>query len=349
MLNIIKKIMPFFILGGVTLVVLFAWFQVIDIKQTINNFKTFRPLPAFISCFFLIITFFLQSLSLKILLGSFKKVPLSKVFQIYMAGAFLNSFTSVSQVGLAVEIFLLKKILNIPFSKSISAFIIMRLIELTATFLPLIFIPFTDFRVHYLIKKWLSVGVCLFIMIIILLFLLVRTKEKGEKIFGKLLFFIPSFMREKIQKFFYSILEGGETISKNKVNIIFIVIVFLLIPLVNLTAGGFMFLSFSFSFSSPFFSKPLLSIILSVMIGQSILALLLALPALPAQIGTLEWYVTLIFSYGFDFPKEIISTMAISTHILYTLTTFFTGAVCTFLLGINLSTLKQELIKAKEE
>ena len=67
-------------------------------------------------------------------------------------------------------------------------------------------------------------------------------------------------------------------------------------------------------------------------------------PSLPAQIGTMEWYVWLVFVRGFGFPENIISTITLLLHPLFLLTTVIAGGICTLLLGIKLSLLKEELI-----
>jgi hypothetical protein len=87
-----------------------------------------------------------------------------------------------------------------------------------------------------------------------------------------------------------------------------------------------------------------IEIISSVIIGQSILSILFSLPSLPGQFGTMEWYVWIVFVWGFGFPQDIISTMTILIHPLYFLTTMIAGGISVLLLGINLSSLKEELI-----
>lgn len=346
MLNIIKKIIPSFILISITFLVFYAWLQVIDTKEVIENFKRFRPLPAAGASLFLLFTHFLNSLCLKLLIDPVKKVSIIKIFQIYLAGAFINSVGGIQHIGLAVELFLFYKLLEVPVATSISAFGIMRLIGLGVTFLPLIFLPLVDFKIHQVIKFGISFSAILFVFLILFIFLLVRLEETGLKLLKKLLFLFSEKFTNKFLNFISSIFNSIRTMGKSKINILLVAIILLLLPAVNMIGGGFAFFSFPFEVKKMMegFNKGIPEIMLSVIIGQSILSILFSLPSLPAQIGTMEWYTWVVFVRGFGFPENIISTMTLLVHPLFFLTTVIAGGISTLLLGINLGSLKEEIL-----
>jgi hypothetical protein len=345
-INFTKKILPKILLLLVAFLVLYTWFSVVNIDEIIENFKKFKPLPTIGTAFSLLFVHFLNSLCLKLLIDPVKKVNMTKIFQIYLTGAFLNTVGGIQHIGFAVEIFLFYKLLEIPVSVSISAFGIMRLIGLGVTFLPLIFLPLVDFKIHNFIKFGISFSAVLFVFLIIFIFLLLRLEERGLKILQRLLFLFPEKFTIKFLNFISSIFNSIKTMGKSKINILFVALVLLILPIVNLAGGGFAFFSFPFETKKIVeeLNKSPWQIVLSVIIGQSILSILFSLPSMPAQIGTMEWYIWLVFVHGFGFPENIISAMTLLMHPLFFLTTVIAGGITTFLLGIKLSLLKEELI-----
>lgn len=343
----IKRILPILI----AFFILYIWIKYIGgINPIIKNIKTFKILPAFYSAVFLITTFFMQSLCLKLLIDPFKKVPLVKLFYIYMSGVFLNSFAPIPHLGLAVELFLMKKLLNVPISVSGSAFLTYRIIEIISTFAFLLFLPFAKFNLPSVIKYAIAIISLIFLFFLIILILSVRMKENWLKIFDKLLFFLADKYRNALISFISSFIETFNIINKKKINLFLIMIIFLFVfPILNLFGGGFIF--FSFSFDTSFMHKmvdeiglPLL--MLSVLVGQSIMNILMIIPTfIPGQIGVIQWYVSLIFCEGLGFPKDIMGTMSIFIHFFYTLVIIITGSICMLLLGIKISDLKKEMIE----
>lgn len=345
-LKFTKKFLPKIILVLITFLVIYTWFCVIDIKGVVENFKKFRPLFALGASLTLLFVHFLNSLCLKLLIDSVKKVNLLKLFQIYLAGAFINSLGGIQHVGLAVELYLFYKILGVPVATSVSAFGIMKLLNLGVTFFPLIFLPFVKFRIHNVIKFGISFAGILFLFLIIFIFLMVKTEKKWLKIFEKLLFIFPENFKKKFLNFFSSIFNSLKMMGKSKINILFAVIILLFIPIINLAGGGFAFFSFPFEVKKTILelNRTPVEMILSVIIGQSILSILFSLPSLPAQLGTMEWYVWIVFVWGFGFPENIISTLTLLLHPLYFFTTAIAGGIATFMLGIKLSLLKEEML-----
>lgn len=71
---------------------------------------------------------------------------------------------------------------------------------------------------------------------------------------------------------------------------------------------------------------------------------LFALPALPGQIGTMQWYIRFVFVYGIGFPASIVDTITILIHPLYFFTTMLAGGISVILLGVRISLLKEEIL-----
>lgn len=344
-ISFIRKILPKILLFAVALLILYAWIGFVDTKTIIANFRELRPLPALGSAFFSLLVHFIYSFSLKLLIDPIKKVSVIKIFQIHLAGAFLNSIAGTGYMGLIVEIFLFYKILEISVPVSISAFGIMRLIDLGISFFPLIFIHFIDFKVHGIIKFGLFFAGVLFVFLVIFIFLLVKFEKRGIGILVKLLFLFPEKLRDKFLNFISSTLEAIRIAGKSKTNILFAILVLLSLPILNVIGFGFAFFSFPFEIKDITNNKGIFELILSIIIGNSILHLLFTLPIpLPGQVGTMEWYVRIVFVYGIGFPASIVDTMIILIHPLYFFTTIFAGGISIMALGIRISLLKKEIL-----
>lgn len=344
-MSLIRRTISKIVFFIIAFLILYVWFKSSDTKTIIANFQQLRYLPALGSVFFSLLVHFIYSFSLKLLIDPIKKVNTIKIFQIYLAGAFLNSIAGTGYIGLALEIFLFYKILGIPVPVSISAFGIMRLIDLGISFLPLIFIHFIDFKVHNIIKFGLFFAGVLFVFLVIFIFLLVKFEKKGIGILVKLLFLFPEKLRNKFLNFISSTLEAIRITGKSRKNILFAILVLLSLPILNVIGFGFAFFSFPFEIKDIINNKGISELILSIIIGNSILHLLFTLPIpLPGQVGTMEWYVRIVFVYGIGFPASIVDTMIILIHPLYFFTTIFAGGISIMALGVRISLLKEEML-----
>ncbi|MEK6646407.1 MAG: lysylphosphatidylglycerol synthase transmembrane domain-containing protein [Candidatus Firestonebacteria bacterium] len=332
------KILVGFIIGLLSFI---AWSKFVDLNTTLNNFKTIKIFPAILGGGFFILSFIFKTLRWGKILLPIKKIKFSDLFKSYMCGIYIN-WVMPLKFGEVVQTYVLKKNNSISILQSFPTVFIDRIFSLGSTLVVFLILPFLPFRFHPYLRWGLVVMIAVFFFL--MLFILMREKSKGKilKTVDSLLFFLPNTTIGKINSIVSTFVDGLAVIEKQYENLPTII----LISFSILIAEGLavFYLAKSMSFDIPF---------LIAVVGIIMYNLFYILPTPPGSLGTAEWYLSIIFIFGFSLSKELLPGIILFHHIVTGLIIVLIGTYATvssglkFMLFTDINTFKNDSLVEK--
>jgi uncharacterized protein (TIRG00374 family) len=245
-----------------------------------------------------------------------------------LSANFLNYFIPL-RAGEIGKIYFYKKNHNINWDKTIPIIFVDKVCDTFSLVLVLIMIPITGIVLSYRLKILLYMLIAVFLLCFSILILASISQKKVSIIFEKIIFFIPSKLKEKILVYI-SNFTNGIAVLLNKKEIILPTLFYTIIACIN--ESFFFYLMFKTFSVNIEFAK--------VFFGNTLLFLSYILPHPPAQIGSNEVIMFLIFSVGFGLEENIAGAVMAYSHILTGIIIVITGLFSLFYSGINIFTHK---------
>ncbi|MFX0137939.1 MAG: lysylphosphatidylglycerol synthase transmembrane domain-containing protein [Candidatus Hodarchaeota archaeon] len=310
------------------------WVYIVDFEEMLNVFKKMK-----ISCIlplviFFIIMYFLRSLRWKIILSPIENITVIESFNLCMTNYFINFLIPVHAGELAKSM-LLKKMKGTPVSKSLPSIYIDKATDLLPILLLLIMAPFLKSKISSV--SYIVSGICLFLLLFFMFILIFIVYKKNTALIWieKTFFFLPDTLKIKLKNFFALLIEGLSSISRLSNRLLEIIGLTILAVIINCY---FMWLFFyAFGVEVP---------ILTILIGYLLLNASFILPAPPGFSGSLELTFVIIFTFLFGYDKNLISAIAVSSHVFIAILFGLFGLSSMALIGTKLSRiLKIELEK----
>ncbi len=325
-----KKITTIIITSFVGILLLSLWFFFIDIHQVVENIKSVNLNWIFIAIIFYVSTVFIRSIRWNIIMRKIKSLTIWRTFVLYMTGNYINFLVPVRAGEFAKSLFL-KKINDIPIATSLPAILFDKILDLSPVFIILGLAPFVQRELPQTLWIILIVVFVVMLTVLSLYYLGIKNQAALFKIVEYVFFWLPKSIKGKAMNFFKDGI-AGLSIAKQKPS------AFLLIIGITLAAVLTDTLYMASIFRAFNVSIPLLY----VFIGYTLFNLSYILPTPPAQIGSVEVIMLLIFSGVFGIEKNIMSSVIIVVHSLTGLYIFFAGVISTASLGISVvDTLKK--------
>jgi len=283
---------------------LIVWLSYMNPNAIIQHLKNIQIGYAVIASVIYICAYGIRSLRWNLLLSPTAKVSVTKTFHYAMAGNFVNYMIPI-RIGELVKSYLLKKTDQVSFTRSLSSIFIDKVFDTLGIFFVLLLIPF----LHVQISKSLLTLLILLLVVFVLSFLMILFATKGKERISRFIqlffFWLPSRLKDKLSHAIDLFIDGLG-LFKHHLDLI--------IPAVLLTAVGVILDSLYFQYVfraigyTPAFSY--------VLFGYTLINLSYALPQPPAQLGSNEWMMFVIFSVGFGIDKSLAGAVMAFAHIL---------------------------------
>lgn len=298
---------------------------IIDLTATVHVLKELKfSLLVPLSILF-VLMYFLRSLRWKIILSPIERISLGDSFNLCMANYFFNFLIPIHAGEIAKSI-LLKNIKGTPVHKSLWTVYIDKLTDIIPLFVLLLLAPFLKPDLSSVLYLTCLIVAVILIFLTLFLILIYKFRTKFYVFLEYLLFLLPVSFRNRIVTFIKLSIEGLRSVSNLKS---------LLSQIISLTMLAaichcfFLWLFFySFGINLPLFT---------VVIGYLLLNASFILPAPPGFSGSLELTFIFIFSYLFNYDKNVVSAIAVSSHVVVAVLFAFFGFLSFAFLGVRLS------------
>ncbi len=300
----LKNSLKFFLGIAVGIILILIWTKFIDFEKMMEYMKSVKLSFIILAGILYIFSYFIRSIRWKVLLSPIIKMPISKVFMIWMSGSFINYIIPIRAGEFGKSIYI-KRLTKTPIAQTLPSVFIDKFLDSFAIFVVLLMIPFIDIEMPKSISYLLFILITVCILGSLILIFSVISKKITLKILLKLCFFFPKHLKEKINDFLNIFIEG---IALFKNNLSLIPISIILTALAVIIDALYFFMVFkAFSQDINFFM---------VLFGYTLINLSYILPHPPAQIGSNELIMITIFSIGLGLDKEMVSAVMAFAHIL---------------------------------
>ncbi len=295
---------------------LYLWSKIIDDKAFLSYFSNISISMVTTSLIFYFMGYGFRSFRWKILLSTTYNIPFKTIFSYVMAGNLINYLVPIraGEVGKCV---FLKKNYQIGFSKSFPSIFIDKLFDTFGIFIILAILPFINIEINKYLETLIILLLATFILGALILVMASFMEEKVIKFLQNLFYFFPKKYKEKIHDFIELFVQGTG-IFKNHINLLPISIFLTLIAiLADSLFFWFMFKAFSQDVN-----------FIYVAFGYTLINLSFIFPQPPAQLGSNELIMILIFTIGMGLQKNMVSAVTAFSHIITGILIVVIGMIC---------------------
>lgn len=300
------------------------WIYWIDTAQLVHYFKKISIFTAILAFSSYLMSYYIRSFRWRLLLSPIQKMKQSDAFAYFLAGNFINYLIPI-RAGELAKCALVKKNYKIRFSHSFPSVFIDKLFDTLGIFVILLLLPFISFKMDS--SLYIIIYLLLFLFIIGALVLVFASffEEKTTLILQKIFFFFPQKYKIKIHEFIELFVQGT-AVFKNHMSLILPCV---LLSFLAVFTDSLFFWTLFRSFSEYLnFSY--------VMFGYTLIYLSYVLPHPPAQIGSNELIMVIIFAVGMGLDKEMVSAVMSFSHLITGLIILLTGVISVSYAGFKL-------------
>ncbi|PID28086.1 MAG: hypothetical protein CSB55_06110 [Candidatus Cloacimonadota bacterium] len=290
------------IIFGILLLLLLG--RSLELEKVIMNIKNVNIKYIVLSSFFYVASYFFRSLRWRELLKPVIAIGRIESFLFWMGGNFINYVIPIRAGELAKSIFLKKK-RDISVSASLPSVFIDKMFDFAGIILILALLPFLSIKMNTGLISVISVLVFFAICGTLILIFSAKHQKGIISFFSFFVRKLPEKYHDKINGFI-EIFIGGVGLFKNRMNLLPNVL-FLTFISVFLDGMFFYMLFEAFSVEIEF---------LKLLFGYTLIYLSYAIPQPPAQLGSNEWIMLIIFSLGLGMEKNSVSSIMIFSHTL---------------------------------
>ena len=295
------------------LLLIWLWLRSIDPRQVILNIRSVKPDLVVWASIIYLSAYAFRSWRWNLLLRKQVKIPVGKTFLYSMGGNWVNYLIPI-RAGEVVKAWFIKNNHGIPIFKTLPSIFIDKTFDTLGILFVLLLLPLLKIHVSPALAVLLVLLGLFFLASITILLLSVWHKDKVAKLLHALFSWLPQRFQTKIDRHIEVFVQGLNVFEQHWSHLLFAV----LLTALGVTLDGFYFflLFQAFGVELNF---------LKVLFGYTLINLSYALPQPPAQLGSNEWMMIIIFSVGFALTKDSASAIMAFAHVLTSVLIGITG------------------------
>ncbi len=291
---------------GLIIGVLFLgiWSKFIDVKDIVPYFRSVKLSYVVIAAFLYLLSYFVRSLRWNKLLSVNLKMGAGRTFLIWMAGNFINYMIPV-RAGELAKSFFVKKTTGVPISKTLPSVFIDKMFDSVSIFLVLILLPFLNVHVSDYLLFLIIMLIAVFFVGFTILILSAIKKDEIIAFLHRWSKYIPYKYEKKYEDIVQLFVEGVAIFKNHYVLLPELLILTLLA--VSIDSVYFLFMFKAFNQEINYFM---------ILFGYTLIYLSYVIPHPPAQIGSNELVMIIVFSAGLGLDKTMVSAVMAFAHLL---------------------------------
>ena len=305
------------------LVLIALWMSYTELDIILQKIRSVNPGLVAAAALIYISAYFIRSVRWNFLTRNTVRMPIARTWLYSMGGNFVNYMIPI-RLGELVKAWFIKRNHGLSISAALPSIFIDKSFDTVGIFFVLLMLPFLAVELSVPMLVLLSLLGLVFVLSLALILMAALHQEKVLKLLGKLLAIFPSGLQGKINSFL-EIFIRGLNIFEHHWSILLLA--------VGLTALGIaldglyfylLFRAFGIGFSY-----------VLVLFGYTLINLSYALPQPPAQLGSNEWMMIIIFSVGFGLTKDSASAIMVFAHVLTALIMAVLGIISFSISGLD--------------
>lgn len=326
------------ILGSIIGIILLSlWLVHIDFAELSGYFRQLDLRYVLLASLIYLIAYFVRSVRWNLLLSQSVKIPFWRTWMYAMASNLLNYMIPI-RAGELVKSCFVKRNHNQAIVHTLPSVFIDKSFDTLAILAVILLIPFLAIRLSWPLLVLLALLAIVFLLSVGIILLAAFHKERTVGILQLFFSWLPAKLKAKVNSFIALFVQGLNLFEHHP--LILIGATLLTILGIGLDGLYFYLLFVAFGISFPF---------LLAMFGYTLINMSYALPQPPAQLGSNEWMMIVIFSLGFGLTKSEASAIMAFAHILTAILMLGVGGVAFTISGMEVLTMifKGEKIDAK--
>jgi uncharacterized protein (TIRG00374 family) len=246
---------------------------------------------------------------------------LLKVWSYSLIGNMINYLIPI-RAGEVAKAWLLRKQDNLPMSSSLSIIFIDKSFDTFGIFLALALLPFLALKLNAAMYILLGGLALVFVISVGLVLLAMFNPRKVILVLKKLFFWLPQRFHAKRDEFIRLFIGGMDLFRSQPFKLVGALGFTILGVILD---GLYFWLIFrAFDLAYPF---------VMVLFGYTLINLSYALPQPPAQLGSNQWMMIIIFSLGFGLTKASASAVMTLAHVLTAVLISLSGGIALSITG----------------
>jgi uncharacterized protein (TIRG00374 family) len=323
---------------GIGLLILGLWVYVVGPGEIVDSLRTVSPVPALLATLAWLLAMGLRGFKWHAILASTQPMPLATTGRVFWASAFLNMVFPFRVGELARSLFL-KRLVGAPIAATLPSVLVDRLYTMAVILFGLLFLPLTSFGLHTPGEgaspdgpgmgslRWglgfLAGG---FLAALIGIFVLRNQKMRLLGLAERLTPFLPQRLQARVVGFLDTLIDGMRVIRSDPWSVLGLLAWSTAVLWADAVKDHFVFRAFNLNI-------PVTTCYLAV----SLTTMAFILPSPPGNIGSNEWYATLVYASGFGLNATSVAGGALFGHAMTALVVAVGGALSLSTLGLNLA------------
>jgi glycosyltransferase 2 family protein len=286
---------------GLVLIVL--WLNSVDFSILVQSFREVNYSLVIIAGLFYILAYVVRSYRWNLLLRNQVLLSIKESWMVASAGNWLNYLIPI-RAGEIIKALLIKKLRKKTAVSIMPSIFLDKFFDTLGIFFVLLLLPFIRLHVSPGLRILIILLIFMFVIAFTILILAATHKGKITFILQKLFAWLPIRIRNKI----YHLIElfiNGLNIFDHQLKTLFYAVL--------LTAIGIMFDGLYFYMIFRAFNQNIGFVI--ILFGYTLINLSYVLPQPPAQLGSNEWMMIIIFSLGFGLTHNTASAIMVFAHV----------------------------------
>ncbi|MFO7660475.1 MAG: lysylphosphatidylglycerol synthase transmembrane domain-containing protein [Candidatus Cloacimonadaceae bacterium] len=286
---------------GIILIVL--WLFTFDFSHFAETLRHLKLSYVALAGMFYLFAYFIRSVRWNLLLRKQTKLSIKDTWLISAAGNWLNYLVPI-RAGEVVKAVLVRKLKSVSAVSVMPSIFIDKFFDTLGIFFVLLLIPFVRISASKGLNILIILLILMFVIIFGILILAVTHKSRITSILQILFRWLPVKFRSKINHLIVLFIDGLNIFEHRRRVILYSIG---LTSLGVLFDGMYFYLMFIAFNQNPGF--------LIVLFGYTLINLSYVLPQPPAQLGSNEWMMIIIFSLGFGLTRNIASAIMVFAHL----------------------------------
>ncbi len=326
------------ILGSIAgVLLLYFWWTHISLQELAYYFARLNPWWVVLASVVYLSAYFVRSVRWNILLSQNIKIPLRRSWLYSMAANLMNYMIPI-RAGELVKAWFVKSNHGQAIALTLPSVFIDKTFDTLAILAVILLIPFLAIKLTVPLIVLLILLALVFVVSLSIIFAAAWHKERTAGILKFFFKWLPERIRIKVNGFLQLFVEGLNIFEHHPLKLVAAAL--LTIVGIALDALYFYLLFVAFRLSFPF---------LLTLFGYTLINMSYALPQPPAQLGSNEWMMIVVFSLGFGLTKSEASAIMAFAHVLTAVLMLAIGSVAFAVSGTQVLRMifKGEQIDAK--
>jgi len=298
-----KNLLSVIIGLSIGIILIVFWLMNFDYSFFVQTLSNINYYMVIVGGLFYIIAYFIRSVRWNLLLKKEVTLSIKESWLISVAGNWLNYLIPI-RAGEVIKALMVKKLKSKSAVSVMPSIFIDKFFDTLGIFFVLMMIPFVGINISQGLRILILLLIVMFIIIFLILILAATNKNKITSILQTVFAWLPLKIRIKINNLIEMFINGLNIFEHQRRIILYAVL---------LTALGVLFDSLYFFMMFKAFNQDISFLI--ILFGYTLINLSYVLPQPPAQLGSNEWMMIIIFSLGFGLTQNIASAIMVFAHL----------------------------------